>query len=217
MLVDRGGDVPRVLMGRRHGGHTFMPGKYVFPGGGLERSDGLMPSATELRPGIAAQLASRVVRRSEKRGRALALTAIRETYEETGILIGRRVVTDAPPARVAPLWRDFVRHGVAPDLAAVTFIGRAITPPRRPKRFDTRFFAVDRASVCGEADGFVGPDKEFVELAWVDLRSARALDLPRITAIMLDELEARCGERFGEDVPVPFYREEHGRFRRDLL
>ncbi|MGB8186236.1 MAG: NUDIX hydrolase, partial [Pseudolabrys sp.] len=32
MLIDRSGPAPRVLLGRRHAGHKFMPGKFVFPG-----------------------------------------------------------------------------------------------------------------------------------------------------------------------------------------
>jgi len=36
ILVDRGGRVPKVLLGKRHQGHKFMPGKFVFPGGRVD-------------------------------------------------------------------------------------------------------------------------------------------------------------------------------------
>ena len=36
LVIDRTGPVPKVLLGRRHHGHKFMPGKFVFPGGRME-------------------------------------------------------------------------------------------------------------------------------------------------------------------------------------
>lgn len=204
-------------MGRRHHGHKFMPGKFVFPGGRLERSDGNIRSCSELQPVVAERLAARCVRRSELRGRALALTAIRETYEETGLLVGRPGPEGHLTQPGHPAWRPFLDSGIVPDLGPISFIGRAITPPRRPKRFDTRFFCVDRTAVSAEHDGFVGPDKELIELAWVDLKAAQKLDLPRITSIMLEELEHRLAASDPEGGPVPFYRESRGRFLRETL
>lgn len=204
-------------MGRRHEGHRFMPGKFVFPGGRLDRTDRLMPSASELRPDVAARLASRVVQRAGGRGRALALTAIRETFEETGLFIGLPVDAVAARPRDAGPWQPFHDAGILPDLEPVAFLGRAITPPRRPKRFDTRFFVVGRERICREEPGFVGPDKELVELVWVNLEEAQELDLPRITSIMLQELEHRLGEGLEDDQAVPFYREQRGSFLRELL
>ncbi len=219
IIVDRRATSPKVLMGRRHEGHKFMPGKFVFPGGRLERSDRYMRSASELSTETESRLAARVVRPSPTRGRALALTAIRETYEETGLVIGRSLGSGEPaPAGAIPDgWAPFLGAGALPHLGSVAFIGRAITPPRRPKRFDTRFFSVDREEIVATADGFIGPDKELVELVWVDLKEAQQLDLPRITSIMLHELEHRVEEGFPHDAPVPFYRELHGRFLRDVL
>ena len=216
IIIDRRAASPKVLMGRRHAGHKFMPGKFVFPGGRLEPGDRLIPSASELRPETAASLTRRVVRRSAGRGRALALTAIRETFEETGLLLGRRLATPKnPPAD--PAWRPFFERGVWPDLDPVAFIGRAITPPRRPKRFDTRFFAVDREAIQDEAPGVIGPESELVELLWVDFAEARRLDLPSITFVMLDELEHRIASGFQPDLPAPFYYERRGRSVREML
>ena len=39
ILIDRSGSVPKVLLGKRHARHKFMPGKFVFPGGGVDPTD----------------------------------------------------------------------------------------------------------------------------------------------------------------------------------
>ena len=90
ILLDRSDKVPKVLLGRRHAGHKFLPGRFVFPGGRVERSDGRMPVATPLHAAVEARLLKRVHRPSPAKARAFALAAIRETFEETGLLIGRR-------------------------------------------------------------------------------------------------------------------------------
>src|SRR5207244_7785178 len=48
ILVDRGGLVPKVLLGKRHQRHKFMPGRYVFPGGRVDPVDRRMPVARPL-------------------------------------------------------------------------------------------------------------------------------------------------------------------------
>ena len=50
IIVDRSDGNPKVLLGKRHHGHKFMPGKFVFPGGRLESADRLMPVASDLNP-----------------------------------------------------------------------------------------------------------------------------------------------------------------------
>ena len=113
----------------------------------------------------------------------------------------------------------FENAASCPTSNAVQFVGRAITPPRRPRRFDTRFFAVDRTAIAGRGRrASSGPDKELVELVWVDLEAAqRARHLPPITVVMLEELEDAIDAGFGTDLPVPFYRELRGRFVREEL
>ena len=220
IVIDREQGPPRVLMGKRHHGHKFMPGKFVFPGGRIELADRHMDAASELAPRVDEALSRRVTGRTGGLGRPLAMTALRETYEETGLLIGRKAAPAESGGRsraADPAWDAFRRHGVLPDLERMTFIGRAITPPRRPKRFDTRFFAIDKDALCAEVPGVVGPDSELVEVTWVDLAAARRLDLPPITHVMLNELEHRIANGFGHDLPVPFYFEVRGRFSREEL
>ncbi len=99
ILVDRSGSVPKVLLGRRHARHKFMPGRYVFPGGRVDPADRLMPVARALHPRAQAQLMKRLPRASAARAQAFALAAIRETCEETGLLLGMHSVdTGSVPA-----------------------------------------------------------------------------------------------------------------------
>ena len=57
----------------------------------------------------------------------------------------------------------FAQAEVLPDLGALHFIGRAITPPGRPRRFDARFFTVDASAIAHRVEGMTGPDAELVE------------------------------------------------------
>ncbi len=85
ILIDREGPDPKVLLGRRHAGHKFMPGKFVFPGGRIEKADVEMAAATELDAAAEAKLALRPRDAEVPASRAFPLAAIRETYEETGL------------------------------------------------------------------------------------------------------------------------------------
>lgn len=216
LILDRTAAKPRVLMGKRHPGHKFMPGKYVFPGGRLDATDRLMSATGALEQICENRLVARTQRPSISRARALALAAIRETFEETGMLFGAKEY-GAPDAAPAGSWSEFAAHGVFPDLGAVTFVARAITPPRRPKRFDTRFFTVDAQAVAMRIENVVGPDSELIDLVWVDFDEAKQLDLPTITKVIIQEVEARIAGGFAPYLPVPFFWEKRGTFVREEL
>ena len=171
------------MMGRRHGGHSFMPDKWVFPGGRIDRSDFNAPHATDLRPDVAARLQKTA---PLARARALAMAAVRETFEEVGLLLA----TPAPPRIAAGPWREFLALGALPDLSALDFVARAVTPPMLPKRYDARFFMADAARLislerqpdCGELD----------EIAWFGPRRGPGeLDLPTVTRFVLREVPKR--------------------------
>ena len=215
ILLDRAGSAPKVLMGRRHDRHKFMPGKFVFPGGRVEVYDGRMPASGALAPEIEARLLKHVQRPSAIKARALALAAIRETCEETGLVLGVR--TPQAPAVPTEDWRAFADASVLPDLAGLHFIARAITPPGRSRRFDTRFFAADAQAIAHRIEGAVGPHGEFDDLVWVPLTEARDLDLPTITQVVLDELEQQTAAGLSADQAVPFYRMLRGKFTRVML
>jgi len=215
ILVDRSGPVPKVLLGKRHERHKFMPGKFVFPGGRIEPSDRLMAAMAPLHERHVARLMQRVRRASAVKAAAFALAAVRETYEETGLMLGARTehAFETPPGA----WEAFAKAGVQPDLSGIHFIARAITPPKRPLRFDSRFFAADVSTVVQRVDGLVGPDAELVELVWLPITQARTLDMPGITAIVLEELQDRIATGMSPDHPVPLYRMLRKRFVREVL
>jgi 8-oxo-dGTP pyrophosphatase MutT (NUDIX family) len=216
ILLDRSGSEPKVLMGRRHPGHKFMPGLFVFPGGRIEPADREMVAAGALDARVEARLMARVQRPSAQRARAIALAAIRETFEETGLMLGTRE-HGAPEVAAEGPWGAFAEHGVFPVLETLHLVARAITPPGRPKRFDTRFLAADADDVAHRVEDVVGPESELVELVWIGLQDALALDLPWITAMVLGDLKARIEAGFSPFLPVPFYHEIRGKRLREEI
>lgn len=214
LLLDRQGGEFRVLMGRRHSSHVFMPGKFVFPGGRTDPSDGRVVVADGLHPEEEAKLTVRASRTTPTRARAIALSAIRETYEEAGLLIGNK----GSFSTSRPDWQGFAEHGVMPSLTGLRFVARAITPPGRVRRFDTRFLAAFRDDVAVELPQG-GPTNELEELVWLSLDEARAADVPTITRTILGEVQQRLAgdPRLSPGGPVPFYRMLNNRFVRDLL
>lgn len=214
MLLDRSGGEIRVLMGRRHSSHAFMPGKLVFPGGRTDPADSRVCVIDNLPRQDEIRLIATTARASAARARAIALSAIRETYEEAGLLIGRKM--DFSTTR--PDWQGFAEHGVQPELAPLRFIARAITPPGRVRRFDTRFLSAWRDSVAIELPGG-GPTNELEELVWLPLAEAQAADVPAITRTVLEELQQRLAHDpdLEPGGAVPFYRMIRNRFVRALL
>ena len=216
IIIDSTGAAPRVLLGKRRDDLKFMPGKYVFPGGRMDADDKAVTAARELRPGEAEKLLLDMKGRpSAARARGLALTAVRETFEEAGIIIGGTTAVGsaevAPPAEnpslespAAKTWRLFHGHGFAPDLAPLTYIARAITPPGRPRRFDTRFFCVEAAAIAKTTDH---NDGELSGLVWMTISESRDLDLPPITRVILEDLAERiAAQAIGDPtVPIPYY------------
>lgn len=228
IIIDSEGSAPKILLGKRRPDLKFMPGKYVFPGGRMDADDKTMAAARELRQGEAAKLLIDMKGRpSAARARGLALTAVRETFEEAGLIIGAPANAAgselAPPAEnpsletpAAKTWRLFHEHGFAPDLAPLTYLARAITPPGRPRRFDTRFFCVEVSAIAKTTDY---NDGELSGLVWMTLADSRDLDLPPITRVILEDLAERIAARSLDDpsVPIPYYFNRAGTFRRETI
>ncbi|MGE0052896.1 MAG: NUDIX domain-containing protein [Hyphomicrobium sp.] len=212
LLIDRGSSSPRLLMGRRRADNVFLPNKWVFPGGRLEEDDGSIATASDLDPHDEAALLSALhMPASSAFARALALAAVRELFEETG----HAMAVPRAASYESGVWHAFDALGLVPTLAPLRLIARAITPPGRPRRYDTRFFIAMRDSVVENA----GPgDGEFTDLGWFTFEDARALDLPNITRRVLADLEgvlARPGLlSLG---PVPYYYQQGDRFCRELI
>jgi 8-oxo-dGTP pyrophosphatase MutT (NUDIX family) len=216
ILLDCTGSEPKVLMGKRHDRHVFMPGAYVFPGGRLDPIDRTMPVAASLDPRAEQKLMAQIKRPNAAKARALAVAAIRETFEETGLLLGAK--STELPAKPDNAWAAFVEAGVLPDLSTMHFVARAVTPPRRKRRYDTRFFTADASTIAHKIDGKVGADFELVELVWLPLSQIKQrIELMAITEIVLRELNTLLENGFSHDLPVPYFHVVHGRRVRDLL
>ena len=198
ILVRRDQAQPRLLMGKRSGRHTFMPDKYVFPGGRVDTADGRVPSLSEFRTPVEQKL----IHKTRRRPRAFGLTAIRETFEETGLIVGRASDFPGTPAKD---WTKYAAQGAAPCLQGFTFIGRAITPPYRPKRFDARFFMAEAEDVLIDERAPVD-GAELHDLQWVTLEDAMALDLPNVTRFMIGEIGERLKLKDANAIKPPFLR-----------
>ncbi|KAA0698396.1 NUDIX hydrolase [Neorhizobium sp. P12A] len=206
ILIDRSADKKRVLLGRRASGHAFMPDLYVFPGGRRDPRDHSLPFAGDLHPLVTEKLLAARRRPMTATGaRALALAAIRELREETGLRI-RSGLQHADAAEAAT------------DLSALRYVARAITPPGHPRRYDTRFFL----TFTDEADinpSHIRDSQELLDLQWLDMSDISCLNMPDITRIILgdviDLMKADPSPGFGS--AVPFYVSRRGRFVRHML
>ena len=157
----------QVLMGQRGSRASFVPGVYVFPGGVLEAHDRTLSAQMGAHP----LLPSPGLGGNPALARALACAAVREVFEETGLQLRASVHADAATG-------DF------PDLSALRFLGRAITPTNSRMRFHARFFAAPAASFMGELAG----DGELSDLQWVGLENPARLPMIDVTELMLSEL-----------------------------
>jgi 8-oxo-dGTP pyrophosphatase MutT (NUDIX family) len=135
------------------------------------------------------------------------MAAIRETFEETGLVVGARWAE--APRTASQAWRDFFATGFAPALDGLTYICRAITPPFRPQRFNARFFVADGEQV----EGSIGGSGELLDLDWVPVDQALGFEVANITRIVLERLK-ELGDFTPADLrahPVPFFRTVHGK------
>ena len=190
LIVVRPGDLgPLCLMGRRHADSAFMPGWFVFPGGSVDDADRAAKSASQLE---LTHLGAMGVGGKASAAFALAMAAVRETYEEAGVMISAPGdVGDAP----GPTFDEMRRRGVAPALGRLAYLGRAITPTISPIRFHARFFLTwlesDRTDLAG--------DGELHDLSWVPLTEVASIPTIDITRFMADYVQELI--RRGSDAP----------------
>lgn len=200
LVRDGATDRPRVLMGQRGAGAAFMPSKYVFPGGAVDRSDRAVALAAPLPEAERARLVLRPVTETAPLPEAMAAAAVRELWEESGLMLGR---PGAWPDAVPEDWQAFAAAGLVPSGELLRFVFRAVTPPGRPRRFDARFFLARAEDLAGDPDDFTHATDELSHLHWIGLDEARQLDLPFITEVVLAEAEAVL--RDGGQESVPFF------------
>ncbi|MEM8596344.1 MAG: NUDIX hydrolase [Pseudomonadota bacterium] len=222
ILLRHDGPFPRVLMGQRGKSAAFMPSKFVFPGGALDAGDYVAAEAFSPPAALAERLgAARVGAPDTALGAALAMAAVRELWEETGLVHASHAPAPATATVTAlpePWDRFAARHGT-PDFAGLGFVFRAITPPGRTRRFDARFLTLDAGRLSCDLDDFSGADQELSHLRWITLSEARGLDLPFITEVVLGEVEARlrAGPEAARARPAPFFHHDGGRSYLDPL
>ncbi|UYV36263.1 NUDIX hydrolase [Rhodobacteraceae bacterium D3-12] len=191
-------DTPKVLMGQRGAKAAFMPNKFVFPGGAVDPDDAGVPLVRRM-PQVCRD---RLLEEAEQGlSHALATAAIRELWEETGLILGQRNTWDRKPPKD---WAGFADLGYVPDAHPLQFVFRAITPPGRPRRFDARFFLVDASEVANDLDDFSSAQDELSHLQWIPVSEVRGFDLPFITEVVLAEVAARVRDHTPPE-NVPFF------------
>jgi 8-oxo-dGTP pyrophosphatase MutT (NUDIX family) len=135
LLRGKGKDL-ELLAGRRPQTVRFMPGVWVFPGGSVD--------AVDSRPWPGELHTETLTPRLQRCARA----ALRETWEEVGVMVGSKA--PAPTPGVTEPQRAYADRGVVADFGLLTYIGRAITPSRVFRRFNTRFFVAEAEHVIGD-------------------------------------------------------------------
>jgi len=167
-----------VLLLRRSEHASFVPGGYVFPGGVVEASDA-SADVTALIDGISADaLADRLrLRDADPPATAYLVAAVRETFEESGLLVGVRPELGVRPATLelrSELHADLLggrvgfvhvlsRLGARIAVDDIAYFAHWITPERAPRRYDTRFFA----ALVISADEPILDTREMTDALWI--------------------------------------------------
>ena len=195
MLRRQGGQL-QVLMGQRRLNARFMPGMLVFPGGAVDASDRALRLACALGPAsVEAMAAYGPV--AQAQAQVLALAAVREAWEETGLLLG--VPGQLSNAR-HPSWQAFAEAGKAPALGALRYVGRAITPVASRIRFHARFFMVDASHLTGNLSG----DGELCDLEWWQVGELVDVPMLDVTRFMLERAVALL-QGTATEQPAPLF------------
>jgi 8-oxo-dGTP pyrophosphatase MutT (NUDIX family) len=201
ILLRGAADDLEVLAGRRPLHVKFMPGVYVFPGGAIDPPDRIAWSVESGTEALGPKLA-----RS-------ARAALRETWEEVGVLVGRtagspppasvETVSRASPERscaiptsaALPIERAYLGRGLVAAMDVLTYVGRAITPSHSARRFNTRFFLGDGGTVFGEP----AASEELEDVGWHPIGREPLESFRDVTRFMLARAIAlRAGTASGE-------------------
>ena len=186
LLRGEGRDL-ELLAGRRPGHVRFMPGVYVFPGGAIDAEDGRawpVESGGEAMP---------------PRLRRCARAALRETWEEVGVLVGRPASAEHPVAAGhTPVAAAYAESGVVAALDRLTYVGRAITPTPVFRRFNTRFFLADETAVFGEPQS----SDELEDVGWHPIGRRPLEPFRDVTQFMLARAMALRAGTAPPDAPL---------------
>lgn len=240
LLRDRPGGFGEVLLIRRHLASKFAGGDYVFPGGKVERVDCPEDVDVLCSGPTAGEAARRLGRGTDTKAIAFWTGAIREAFEEVGVLLAER--TDGqppvlPPDRLAAyrracqaddgaFWAMLREEKLRLTTDRLVYFAHWITPEERPFRFDTRFFAAPMPA----GQEAIADDCEIIDVRWMTPGEALAalargditLRLPTVRNLALmrgDFTVAQILRRLGNR-PVPTIRPRlvrHGEVERPLL
>lgn len=182
VVIRNENELLEILMLRRHDGAHFAPSAHVFPGGVVDRND-----YDVVRRGLVAGRDEKAARRTLHLGEGALVyycAAVRELFEESGVLVATDDVADSAllGPRVLERWREELEHGAVgwADLLEreglrlavrdVEYWAHWVTPQGRSRRFDTRFFVVRAPQ-----EHWARPDaREVVDAVWVSATEALA-------------------------------------------
>jgi 8-oxo-dGTP pyrophosphatase MutT (NUDIX family) len=182
LLRGEGKDL-EVLAGRRPLHVRFMPGVHVFPGGAIDPPDHVPWNVEMGTEALGPKLA---------RG---ARAALRETWEEARVLVGRRTPSHPTVPATRPIERAYREHRLVAAMDLLTYVGRAITPSHSQRRFNTRFFLSDGGNVFGEP----AASEELEEVRWYPIGRHPLDSFRDVTRFMLARAIAlRNGTATGE-------------------
>ena len=209
VLIRREGTSDYILMGQRDSKATFMPSKYVFPGGAWEDSDKYVPYARAMDKRQKELLG---LQTNFLNSNTLGITAIRELWEETGLRLSSKGKFFSFPDP----WRGFFSDHQGPNLSGLNFFFRAITPPGRTRRFDARFFFCDSSGIYENLDDFNEASGELTDLQWIEITRAKTLNLPIITTLVIEHLIGLMRTNRISD-RIPFYSGERSGLEKKFL
>ena len=197
VLIRQRGQQNYLLMGKRRSNASFMPSKYVFPGGAWDKVDTDVPFVHGL-----SDYQKKLLRLETDFAESsyLGITAIRELWEETGLKLSSNGELSKFPSN----WSEFFSKNQMPNLSSLKFFFRAITPPGRPRRFDARFFFCNAKHISNNLDDFNKASGELSDLHWIEIQQAQKLELPKITKIVIEYLVVLSAADFNYDY-IPFY------------
>ncbi|MBK8157348.1 MAG: hypothetical protein IPK59_00525 [Rhodospirillaceae bacterium] len=194
--------VPEILIGRRPAKMGFLPGIHVVPGGRVDPPDAMSPYPGAPHPAVTRALSGR------RPPLAFLNAALRETHEETGLLVGKPFAGTAPLTH-SPFWQAYREAGLAPDYGALDYLCRAITPVTSKRRFNTRFFLGDGNHVAGT----LGGNGELEDLAW-----AKASALGDLTLVDVTEYVLKTAlERWTSRAPIGATPAKLLNYRKDIM
>jgi len=193
LLRGEGRDL-ELLAGRRPLTVRFMPGVYVFPGGAVDAEDA-RPWQSEIDRDA---LPPRLLRS--------ARAALRETWEEAGVFFGHRGEVPRPLSSASPVGEAYAEAGVVAGFDRLRYVGRAITPVRVFRRFNTRFFLGDGADVVGEPTA----TDELEDVRWHPIGRQPLEPLRDVSQFMLARAIAM---RDGAEGPPPLFYTVAGKRR----